>query len=136
MTIRPGTREDLAAIAAIQDQSSEASHWNPEEYLGYNLRVAEDEGVISGFLVTRQVAGGEYEILNVAVRHDRRRTGAGAALIRAVLAASPGEYFLEVRASNEVARRFYRALGFEEVGRRRNYYTQPDEPAIVMRIRS
>lgn len=40
---------------------------------------------------------------------------------------------LEVRASNEPAVSVYRKLGFEEVGRRKNYYRNPKEDALIMR---
>ncbi|HXF95509.1 MAG TPA: GNAT family N-acetyltransferase, partial [Gemmatimonadales bacterium] len=41
--------------------------------------------------------------------------------------------YLEVRESNTVARRLYRRLGFEEVGRRARYYRRPEEDAVVLR---
>jgi len=41
--------------------------------------------------------------------------------------------YLEVRDSNDRARRLYRSSGFEEVGRRRRYYRRPVEDAIVLR---
>jgi ribosomal-protein-alanine N-acetyltransferase len=41
--------------------------------------------------------------------------------------------FLEVRESNSAARRLYGALGFAQVGRRRNYYRRPTEDAVVLR---
>ena len=41
--------------------------------------------------------------------------------------------YLEVRDSNDRARRLYRSRGFEEVGRRRRYYRRPVEDAIVLR---
>ncbi len=87
-----------------------------------------------GFVVTRAVAAGEYEILNIAVRPEFRRRGVARALIDAVGAESSGVLYLEVRESNESARLFYRAAGFAEVGRRPKYYRNPEEAAIVMRI--
>jgi ribosomal-protein-alanine N-acetyltransferase len=44
------------------------------------------------------------------------------------------EVFLEVRPSNPGAQQLYRNLGFRLVGRRRNYYMEPDEDALVMRL--
>ena len=43
------------------------------------------------------------------------------------------EVFLEVRVSNVGAQKLYHRYGFEEVGRRRNYYLEPVEDALVMR---
>ena len=136
MNIRPGTEADLDSIAAIQGESDEAAHWRPAEYLAYSIRIAVESGRAVGFVVTRDLAAGESEILNLAVRQDCRRSGVGAALVREALSASPGVYYLEVRESNTVARNFYKSMGFGETGRRRKYYNDPDEDAIVMRIRS
>lgn len=134
MTIRPARVSDLDAIAAIQDQSPEASHWPPDQYLAYTVLIAENESHCNGFIVTRELAPGEYEILNLAVRNEARRTGAGRALAHSAMAGRPGAWYLEVRESNAVALEFYKSLGFEVAGRRPKYYTDPEEAAIVMRI--
>ena len=42
---------------------------------------------------------------------------------------------LEVRESNKAARAFYASLAFVEVGRRRGYYADPVEDAVLMRLR-
>jgi ribosomal-protein-alanine N-acetyltransferase len=57
-------------------------------------------------------------------------------LIRAALKAHPGEVFLEVRESNTAARALYAKLGFSDAGTRPKYYSEPEESAVVMRIRS
>jgi ribosomal-protein-alanine N-acetyltransferase len=41
--------------------------------------------------------------------------------------------FLEVRAENAVAKALYEKCGFREIARRRNYYSEPVEDALVMR---
>ena len=76
MKVRAATPEDLAAIAEIQALSPEASQWEPESYLNYDCTVATGKRVI-GFLVTRQTAPGEREILNLAVDPSQRRRGVG-----------------------------------------------------------
>ena len=65
-----------------------------------------------------------------------RRQGMATALLRAALAEEPGTYFLEVRGSNHGARMLYRRAGFEPIGERQNYYADPPDDAIVMRILS
>ncbi len=76
-------------------------------------------------------------IENLAVHPDARRRGIGHALVAEALAwavrqrASAAD--LEVRASNLEALRLYRRLGFEVVGRRKAYYRQPVDDAILMR---
>jgi ribosomal-protein-alanine N-acetyltransferase len=79
------------------------------------------------------VAAGEVEILNLAVEPHMRRQGIGQALLRHLLGEVTGEVFLEVRAGNSSAQRFYGKAGFQEVGRRPGYYRNPSEAAIVMR---
>lgn len=128
--IRPATREDLDAIARIQGRSS----WRPEEYLNYDCQVAEEAGVVRGFLAFRQTAPGEREILFIAVDPAFRRRGIAKLLLLHELGASRGEWFLEVRKSNTAAIRLYESLGFQVSGRRENYYPDPSEPAIVMRF--
>ena len=78
----------------------------------------------------------EIHINNVALRPPFRRQGVGTALMRHVL--SEGRRLgarratLEVRASNEPARRLYERLGFYVAGTRRSYYTNPVEDALIL----
>jgi ribosomal-protein-alanine N-acetyltransferase len=78
----------------------------------------------------------EAEILNLAVLGTRRRRGTGSRLMEDVIAACKAagvrKIFLEVRESNEAARNFYSRMGFTEAGRRRQYYRQPAEDALVL----
>ena len=129
--IRAATAGDLPAIAAIQQASPEASTWEP---LDYDCFVVTRDGEVAGFLVTRQTAPGECEILNLAVHPSFRRRGIARMLVNQTLRAAPGEWFLEVRESNIAGIFFYRSLGFDSVGRRENYYNNPSEAAIVMRF--
>jgi ribosomal-protein-alanine N-acetyltransferase len=140
VTIRPATVEDLSAIAAIQGQCPEASHWNPVSYLQYFCTVCEIDGTVQGFLVVRAVAPGESEVLNLAVDPSGRRRGVARELLQQALRAMPGSWFLEVRASNAAAIRLYQSVGFTDAGTRPGYYqdgpnTSP-ESAIVMRFQS
>ena len=134
MLIRRGTAADTAAIASIQRESEPASQWVPEDRAGYDVRVAECDSRVAGFLVTRLVAPGEFEVLNIAVGPEFRRRGIAKALMQSALSDSPGTYFLEVRESNHPARELYASLGFKQAGMRRNYYSNPTEAAIVMRF--
>jgi ribosomal-protein-alanine N-acetyltransferase len=102
--------------------------------------VAEVEGQIAGFLVSRQnFAGDEFslperEILNLAVAPVFRRMGIGSALLSEELRTA-ADFFLEVRESNLAAQELYRRFGFTEVGRRADYYRFPIESAIVMKMK-
>lgn len=75
----------------------------------------------------------EGYITNVAVHPAARRQGIGQALMRGIIAEGQrrGLAFitLEVRESNHPAKQLYKSFGFAEVGRRKNYYTNPIEDA-------
>jgi polysaccharide biosynthesis protein PslH len=132
--IRVATRDDLTAIASIQTASPEASQWSPETYLNYDCLVALVSAHVVGFVVTRQTAADQREILNMAVEPAVRGAGIGRILVETVLASAPGWWFLEVRESNVAAINLYKTLGFLAAGRRENYYPHPLEAAIVMRV--
>jgi ribosomal-protein-alanine acetyltransferase len=132
--IRAATRDDLPAIAEVQRASTEASQWTPESYLAHDCLVAVAKDRVVGFLVTRATAPDEREILNAAVEPASRRAGIGRILVETVLAGNRGAWFLEVRESNVAAINLYKTLGFSAAGRRENYYHDPIEAAIVMRV--
>ncbi len=93
----------------------------------------------SGFVLGR-VAGGEAEILTLAVALRARRAGTGSQLVRSAarhaFRLGAKALFLEVAAGNLAARDLYRRLGFAEAGLRKGYYTQgreTPEDALVLR---
>lgn len=92
-------------------------------------------GAIAGFLVARRIAS-DLEILNFAVQPGARRQGIGGALLMEALrwAASYEAHraFLEVRASNLAALRFYECYNFHVTSRRARYYNEPIEDALVL----
>ena len=120
---------DLPRISDIQVVSHLGANWDPATYLAYDLKVAKKRGQIAGFLVSRDVGGGEIEVLNLAVDPAFRREGIATALMQSVPAT---HVFLQVRESNASAIALYEKLGFSEVGRRPDYYDDPVENAIVM----
>jgi ribosomal-protein-alanine N-acetyltransferase len=136
VVIRAASEQDLPAIAEIQSSAPEASQWNPGDYLTFECLVAELEGVVVGFVVARPVADRECEILNLAVAPGSRRCGIGRQLLGDVLQRHPGEFFLEVRESNQAARQFYDRVGFRVITKRLRYYANPVETAIVMKLHS
>ena len=134
MILRAATPEDLAGMAAIQTASPEGAQWDPLGYLEHACIVAVREGKLAGFMVARKVGPGEFEILNLAVEPAARRTGVARALLHDALSRSSGTWFLEVRTSNAAAIQLYESIGFRPVGGRANYYLEPAEDAIVMRL--
>ena len=97
--------------------------------------VAEDgEGGVLGY-AGLQVVLDEGYIDNIAVDPNARRHGVADELLDMFCrfgAANLAFLTLEVRASNEPAIALYRKHGFEEVGRRKDYYTKPKEDAVIM----
>jgi [ribosomal protein S18]-alanine N-acetyltransferase len=109
-------------ITAAHARAMVAVQAGAEQIVGYCVRIqAADEG----------------EIANIAVVPSARGTGVGALLLDDAIAASEADgvlqLFLEVRTSNDAARRLYTSRGFVPVGRRRAYYQEPLEDALVMR---
>lgn len=90
----------------------------------------------SGFALAWAQAG-EAELISIGVAPHARRSGIGAALLRATLqeaAAHAAEVlFLEVAEGNAEARALYARLGFLEVGRRRNYYGGREDALVLRR---
>jgi len=90
---------------------------------------------IAGFIVSRVIAD-EVHINNVAVRPEFRGQHIGSKLLRTALqqAQQRGATVarLEVRAGNQAAQRLYRHCGFEVDGRRKKYYREPTEDALLM----
>jgi ribosomal-protein-alanine N-acetyltransferase len=136
VVIRAASEQDLPAIADIQSAAPEASQWTPRDYLTYECRIAEEGSAVVGFIVARPVDSREWEILNLAVASRVRRQGIGRQLLGDTLARHPGEFFLEVRESNIPARRFYEYAGFRAITKRLQYYCNPVEAAIVMKLLS
>jgi polysaccharide biosynthesis protein PslH len=136
VVVREAGKADLEPIAVIQAASPEASSWSPESYLDNGCLVGVSQGRVAGFVAYRQVAEGEFEILNLAVAQESRRRGVATALGCELLNLVHGSVFLEVRSSNDSARKLYEKLGFRKVGVRQAYYRSPPEDGIVMRFQS
>ena len=83
-----------------------------------------------GFLAIQDLAG-ELEITQLAVKKAYQGQGLANQLM-GFLADRPERIFLEVRASNQVAKALYEKHGFLPVGQRKNYYQNPVEDAILM----
>ncbi|MBI4715219.1 MAG: ribosomal protein S18-alanine N-acetyltransferase [Nitrospirae bacterium] len=140
-TLSQAEEKDLEEIVAIEHDSF-SDPWTPGMFRGEltnpysSLWVARDgEGGMGGF-VCFWVVGDEIHFLDLAVAPPFRRKGLGEFLIRESLEwggeRGAGTAFLEVRESNQGARGLYRKMGFEEMMRRKGYYRNPREDALVM----
>ena len=141
--IVPMTRDDLAEVVNLERavQSFPWSLQNFEDALqtGYEAWVLREAGELIGFCIG-MVAPDVTHILVIAVNKQSQRGGAGRRLMAHLesIARERGSdgLLLEVRPSNESARHFYDALGFEQIGVRRGYYPAAKnqrEDALVMK---
>ena len=96
--------------------------------------VIESAGSLYGYAIFRQCQP-ECELLRLAVALPQRRNGLGKALVQqGILHFIERNYvscFLEVRSSNLAAQKLYSALGFKQQGRRKTYYSNPIEDALL-----
>jgi ribosomal-protein-alanine N-acetyltransferase len=138
VVVRSAALNDVPAILVIEQQAPGAAHWTAELYSklvnsGVVL-AAEEAGQLCGFICAMAVAG-EWEIENVVVAAEFLRRGIAHELVRELIQRAENEaasaIVLEVRESNLPARRLYEKHGFREVGRRRAYYPDPVEDAIL-----
>jgi ribosomal-protein-alanine N-acetyltransferase len=142
--IRRMTHADLEQVIAI-DQVSFSLPW-PQRSFQYELDenfvsrcwVAEVDGRIAAMMVGWMMVD-EMHIATIAVHPDFRGHGLGKKiLVHALCVARDNEglvrAFLEVRENNAVALNMYRSLGFVEDGRRKEYYKDNNEDAILMTL--
>jgi ribosomal-protein-alanine N-acetyltransferase len=142
VAIRCAALNDVPAILAIERRVPGAAHWTAEQYSklvgGGVVLVAEEAGKLCGFICATAVAS-EWEIENVVVAAAFLRRGIANKLVRNLIQRAENEaasaILLEVRESNLPARRLYEKHGFREVGRRRGYYRDPVEDAILYALR-
>jgi len=145
VVVRMACMDDLTEMIELERGVGEAPHWSEEAYAeivrGDGVRrclfVAELDGGVVGFTVGKVVVG-LAELESVAVRADVRRSGVGRKLSEAMIQWSRREHSeaveLEVRAKSVGAIALYVTLGFVEVGRRRAYYREPNDDAVLMRL--
>ena len=141
MRIERMTDAHVAAIAEIErlcfndpwSERSIASELNNRLSLWL---VALEGDRVAGYVGSQSVLG-ETDMMNIAVHPDYRRQGIAEALVVSLVEAlkEKGNHslMLEVRISNEPARKLYEKLGFTQVGLRKNYYRNPREDACILR---
>lgn len=141
--IRKMTEADVPAVAEL-DQISFSLPW-PERSFRFEVTgnpasrcwVAEVDGRIVGMIVAWLFVD-EVHIATIATHPDFRRRGIAQKLLTHALRYTADEgavtSFLEVRESNLAAQEMYRKFGYENTGRRKRYYKDNDEDAILMTL--
>jgi ribosomal-protein-alanine N-acetyltransferase len=138
LQIRRLTYSDLPSVLAIERRSF-PTPWSLAMFVlelskpsGICLAASAGEG-LAGYLVCSRYAD-VWHLMNVAVTPDRRRERVASTLIERLLdeAGPDSRFTLEVRASNGVAIAMYERFGFRPAGKRRRYYHDNGEDALIM----
>lgn len=142
MIIREMTWDDLDEVMVIENENFSVP-WTETGFFTFLMRqdalflVAEDENTneVVGYCGI-VMAADEGDITNVSVKKELQGQGIGTLLVKE-LEQRMHEFgvisiFLEVRQSNIPAIALYEKQGFERMGIRKNYYTDPVEDAITM----
>ena len=135
------TRADVAQVEA-RVQEIFSVPWSEKSFIDAcetkeNVYiVCKDNGKVLGYCGMWTVLG-EGNITNMAVAKEYRRQGIAKLLMSEMERISIEEngvdvFFLEVRQSNENAKKLYEKMGYKPIGTRKRFYEKPVEDAIVM----
>lgn len=149
VAIRRAAPADLDALMRLADATPEAPHWDRTAYEAFLpepkplpapptlLLIAHTGKEIAGFAAAR-VTVDVCELESIIVAPSFRRSGLGARLLATIIEWArkhdAARLQLEVRSGNHSAIAFYHAAGFCDDGLRRDYYTHPDEHALLMSL--
>ena len=136
--ITPMNEENYKSVAAIEAECfsqpwSEKTFFEELSNPNAHTYLALAGGEPAGFLSVWEVCG-EVSVNNIAVLEKFRRRGIARALLQKMLdeLSSADSVTREVRKSNAAAAALYHSFGFEKVGVRKNFYSQPTEDALLM----
>lgn len=140
ITIRRMAEKDLERVLAIE-QEIFSDPWSFNAFktdLNNDMAcplVAEFENSVIGY-TNLYIVAGEVQIGNFAVAPGYRQRGVAKKMISNIIEIA-GDHkcnsvFLEVRESNKPAQALYESFGFKRSGRRKNYYVNPRESAVLM----
>lgn len=147
------TSEDVADALLIEKENN-LSHWSDESYrteiknkdsIALSIKF---KGKLAGFIIARLIITDQYnkqnikqnyetEILNIAITKSLQNKGLGQKLLdkffKTIETRDVSEIWLEVRETNLQAINFYKKNGFSIQFKRKNYYTNPTENALIMK---
>jgi ribosomal-protein-alanine N-acetyltransferase len=139
LDIRRLTYADLPQVIAIERRAF-PTPWSLAMFV---LELSKPSGICLAALADEKIVGylvcSRYDtvwhLMNIAVDDRLRRQGIASALLVRLfeLADKPNaQYTLEVRTSNDGAIQLYERFGFRSAGRRRAYYHDNREDALIM----
>ena len=143
--IKEMKESDLEEVLEIEKKSF-ADPWSRrlfKETLSFphsvNFVLREGTGALLGY-VNFYLIGEEAHMLNLAIHPDFRKKGLATHLLNYTLdflkRRKAANFFLEVREGNRDAIALYRKFGFQMIGRRKRYYAETNEDALVMHLAS
>ena len=141
MLFREMQEADLEEILALDREIFRSMAYSEKDFL-YAISGKFDKAIV---LIEREeiiaygifrLLGTEAELESIAVREAHRGKGYGRLLLKEFLRIGKkegvGKVFLEVREGNLPGRGLYEAMGFQNFGRRKDYYRDPVEDALLM----
>ena len=142
MKIRKFQEADLAQAMDIE-QVAFTNPWSEQSMKMFllpqvlALTAEDDGGKVAGYGAL-MIASDEADLVNLAVRPDVTRHGIAKAILSELIDQAKernvSEIFLEVRRANIPAQSLYQSFGFQTVGEIRDYYEQPREDALLMKL--
>jgi [ribosomal protein S18]-alanine N-acetyltransferase len=138
--IRKAVASDIPAIMEIE-RSSFSSPWEEQlfkEALNKGFFVSIEGEEIAGYIVF-EVISDEGHITDIAVSKKHRNKGIASELVKEIIRLAKEnavkQVFLEVRSSNEEAKKLYSKFGFSEIGKRKAYYSKTNEDALIFSLK-
>ena len=131
--------KEIAALESeiFSDAWSEELLSDTFKYDYYRLISRRESGRLSGYIIY-SILGGEAELQRIAVAPDHRRCGIASKLMDEMVTSLKSEkvesVFLEVRSGNTPAISLYEKYGYKNIAVRKNYYTDPTEDAVMMKL--
>jgi len=141
--IRKAVRPDIPKVMEIE-KSLFSDPWDEKLFMDaldsedkhFFVSIFDDD--LAGYVIFEKVLD-EGHITNLAVASEHRRKGVASQLVGKIVDMAKGlkmrEIFLEVRRSNEAAKRLYSKFGFKEIGKRKGYYSKANEDALVLSLK-
>jgi [ribosomal protein S18]-alanine N-acetyltransferase len=140
MLIQPMVASDVVAVERIELLFF--SPWTKvqifaeiERKAGISLIARDESSTVVGWCCGIAMPP-DAELLKIAVAADRQRQGVAALLLQEFITLLVGkeveQIFLEVRSANTPALRLYQQSGWEKRGKRKNYYKNPVDDAVLL----
>ena len=143
MQIRRARQDDIAIIAKIEESAPSA--WKASQIAqelahenGISLVALREKTWVPVGWCCARILPPEAELLKITILPEHQKTGIGTLLLEflvdSCLRCKCNSLFAEVRENNTSARKFYQKVGFQETGRRENYYRDPVDNCITLQL--